>query len=54
MSDDLKITLVFNPAEVNAILNALSSLPTGHNVWPLALRIKEEAEAQLPAPEKND
>ena len=50
MSDEPKITLVFNPAEVNAILTALSALPTGHNVWPLAVRIKEEAEAQLPAP----
>lgn len=49
-----EITLVFNPAEVNAILNGLSALPTGHGVWPLAIRIKEEAEAQLPKPEDNE
>ena len=50
MSDEQKITLVFNPVEVNAILTALSALPTGHNVWPLAMRIKDEAEAQLAPP----
>jgi len=58
MSEEVKdvvVTLSFNPAEVNAILAGLSALPTGHNVWPLAVRIKEEAEAQLaPAPESND
>ena len=54
MSDDVKITLVLHPAEVNAILAALSAVPTGQGVWPLAVRIKEEAEAQLPPPEKND
>jgi len=54
MSEEQKITLVFNPVEVNAILTALSALPTGHNVWPLAVRIKEEAEAQLPAPASDD
>ena len=54
MSDDVKITLVLHPAEVNAILSALSAVPTGQGVWPLAVRIKEEAEAQLPPPEKND
>lgn len=44
------ITLTFTADEVNAILNGLSALPTGHGVWPLALRIKQEAEAQIPAP----
>jgi hypothetical protein len=47
----MNITLTFTADEVNAILMALSALPTGHNVWPLAMRIKQEAEAQMPAPE---
>jgi len=47
----MNITLNFTTEEVNAILMALSALPTGHNVWPLAMRIKQEAEAQVPAPE---
>ena len=51
MSNDVKITLVLNPAEVNAILAALSAVPTGQGVWTLAMRIKDEAEAQLPQPE---
>jgi hypothetical protein len=48
----MMITLTFTADEVNSILMALSSVPTGHNVWPLAMRIKQEAEAQLPAPTK--
>jgi hypothetical protein len=47
----MKVSLEFDPQEVNAILAGLSALPTGHGVWPLALRIKQEAEAQLPQPE---
>ena len=44
----MKVHLEFEPQEVNAILAGLSALPTGHGVWPLAMRIKQEAEAQLP------
>jgi len=44
----MSINLTFTVEEVNAILNGLSALPTGHNVWPLAMRIKQEAEAQMP------
>lgn len=47
----MEITLKLSPEEVNAILNGLSGLPTGAGVWPLAVRIKQEAEAQLPKPE---
>jgi len=47
----MNITLTFTTDEVNSILMALSALPTGHNVWPLAMRIKQEAEAQVPAAE---
>ena len=44
----MEITLKFNPEEVNQILAGLSALPTGSGVFPLAMRIKDEAEAQLP------
>lgn len=47
----MEVTLKFSPQEVNALLAGLSALPTGSNVWPLAMRIKEEAEAQLPQEE---
>jgi hypothetical protein len=50
----MNITLNFTTDEVNSILMALSALPTGHNVWPLAMRIKQEAEAQVPAPEASN
>jgi hypothetical protein len=42
------ITLKFSPDEVATILAALSNLPTGSGVWPLAIRIKADAEAQIP------
>ena len=44
----MEITLKFVPEEINQILAGLSALPTGSGVYPLAIRIKEEAEAQLP------
>lgn len=34
--------------EVNAILQTLGNLPTSSGVWPLAVKIKEQAEAQMP------
>jgi hypothetical protein len=34
--------------EVNAILQVLGDLPTKMGAWPLMLKIKEQAEAQLP------
>ena len=48
----MEITLKFTAEEVNQILAGLSALPTGSGVFPLAMRIKEEAEAQLPKPEQ--
>ena len=34
--------------EVNFILQTLGELPSKTGVWPLILKIKEQAEAQLP------
>lgn len=33
--------------EVNAVLQTLGNLPTSSGVWPLAVKIKEQAEAQI-------
>jgi len=44
----IKINMSFTFDEVNAVLAGLSALPTGNNVWPLAMRIKKEAEHQVP------
>lgn len=44
------IKLELTIPEVNAILAGLSALPTGQGVWPLAMKIKEEAEGQVPPP----
>ena len=46
----IKINMSFTFDEVNAVLAGLSALPTGNNVWPLAMRIKQEAETQVPPP----
>lgn len=43
-----QIQLTLTVEEVNAILAALGQLPTSSGVFPLAVRIKEEAQAQVP------
>jgi len=43
---ELKLTL--SVEEVNAILGTLGQLPTSSGAWPLVVKIKEQAEAQLP------
>lgn len=35
--------------EVNAVLQTLGQLPTSSGVFPLLMKIKQQAEAQLPA-----
>ena len=42
----MKIELEVN--EVQFILQALGQLPSSSGVWPLLVKIKEQAEAQLP------
>lgn len=34
--------------EINFILQTLGQLPSSSGVWPLILKIKEQAEAQVP------
>lgn len=45
MEINLKLTI----EEVNGILQTLGNLPTSSGAWPLVVKIKEQAEEQLPA-----
>ena len=37
--------------EINFVLQTLGELPSKSGVWPLIVKIKEQAEAQVPKPE---
>ena len=40
--------LELTTTEINFVLETLGSLPSKSGVWPLILKIKEQAEAQVP------
>jgi hypothetical protein len=42
----MKLELDVN--EINFVLQTLGQLPSSSGVWPLLVKIKEQAEAQLP------
>jgi hypothetical protein len=46
MEIELKLTL----DEVNFILQTMGELPTKTGVWPLIVKIKEQADPQVPKP----
>ena len=48
MEIELKLTV----EEVNAVLGVLGDLPTKTGAWPLIVKIKEQAEAQIPKDEQ--
>jgi hypothetical protein len=48
----MNITLTLTTEEVNGILQTLGQLPTSSGAWPLVVKIKQQAEEQLP--EKKD
>ena len=45
------IKLELTIEEVNAILQVLGDLPTKVGAWPLVLKIKEQADPQVPSSE---
>jgi hypothetical protein len=47
---DINITL--NVDEVNAVLQTLGNLPTSSGAFPLLMKIKQQAEGQLPKEEE--
>ena len=46
----MKLELELN--EINFVLQTLGNLPSSSGVWPLILKIKEQAEAQIPKDEE--
>jgi hypothetical protein len=46
------IKLELSVEEVNAILQVLGDLPTKVGAWPLIVKIKEQAEPQVPKVEE--
>ena len=45
------IKLELSIEEVNAILQVLGDLPSKTGAWPLTVKIKEQAEPQVPKPD---
>jgi hypothetical protein len=48
----MEITLTLTLEEVNAILGVLGDLPSKTGAWPLIMKIKGQAEPQVPKPEE--
>ena len=44
----MEVTLKLTIEETNAILQTLGALPTSSGAWPLVVKIKEQAQAQVP------
>lgn len=44
----MEISLKLELNEVNAVLDMMGAQPTSTNVWPLAAKIRAQAEVQLP------
>ena len=49
----MEINLRLSVDEINAILQTLGQLPTSSGAWPLVVKIKEQAEEQLPKEQQN-
>jgi hypothetical protein len=50
----MEITLRLSVEEVNGILATLGQLPTSSGAWPLVVKIKEQAEIQVPKEKEKD
>jgi hypothetical protein len=49
---DAVIKLELSIDEVNAILQVLGDLPSKTGAWPLIVKIKEQADPQVPVPDE--
>jgi hypothetical protein len=47
----MELNLTLNVEEVNAVLQTLGNLPTSSGAFPLLMKIKQQAEAQIPQEE---
>lgn len=50
----MSIQLSLSVEEINAVLQTLGQLPTSSGAYPLLVKIKEQAEAQIPQQDKAD
>ena len=50
----MDLTLKLTVDEVNAVLQTLGNLPTSSGAWPLVIKIKGQAEAQVNAEASSD
>lgn len=48
----MEITLKLDVNEVNSVLQVLGELPSKTGAWPLIVKIKEQAESQIPKQEE--
>lgn len=48
----MELNLKLTVEEVNAVLHTLGNLPTSSGAWPLVVKIREQAECQLPQNEE--
>ena len=47
----MEIEIKLHIEEVNAVLQTLGQMPTSSGAWPLVVKIKEQAEAQVATPQ---
>jgi hypothetical protein len=50
----MEINLNLTVDEINAVLQTLGALPTSSGAWPLLVKIKQQAEAQVPPVAQDD
>lgn len=50
----MNVQLDLEVSEVNAILGVLGEMPSKSGAWPLIVKIKAQADAQLPAENADD
>lgn len=50
----MELNLKLTVEEINAILQTLGNLPTSSGAWPLVIKIKQQADAQVPQQEPSE
>lgn len=50
----MELNLKLTVEEINAVLQTLGQLPTSSGAFPLLIKIKQQADAQLPQPEPTE
>lgn len=50
----MELNLKLTVEEINAILQTLGNLPTSSGAWPLVVKIKQQADVQVPQPEPSE